>query len=195
MAIPQGVKSHWVAVWLLQAMQLKTCGTNLTWKASNKSLEFLKRVEVVGTNKDSSFPSPAARVLSVLVKENPDRKYIWKHICLVYLFSCSKCKMQYVERAIDHFRSKWNNYKSDSRKHVQSGTCMQKYWDNHFWTSGHCGFFEDVSLTIIDKTDSFHPFKRGDYGRKTLKNVAPYGLNIGKKVSTSLPIFWAFVFL
>ena len=45
-------------------------------KSWNKCLEFLKRVEMVGTNKDSSFPSPAALVLSVLVKENPDRKYI-----------------------------------------------------------------------------------------------------------------------
>ena len=34
---------------------------------------------------------------------------------------------------------------------------------NHFCTSGHCGFLEDVSLTFIDKTDPPDPLKMVDY--------------------------------
>ena len=88
-----------------------------------------------------------------------------------------KCKMQYVRQTIDQFRSRWNNYKSDSRKNGQGATCMQQHLFNHFCTSGHCGFLEDVSLTFIDKTDPSDPLKREDYWRSTLKTMAPFGLN------------------
>ena len=96
--------------------------------------------------------------------------------CLVYLLTCNKCKMQYVGQTIDQFRSRWNNYKSDSRKHVQGATCMQQHLFNHFCTSGHCGFL--VSLTFIDKTDPSDPLKKEDYWRTTLKTMASFGLNI-----------------
>ena len=56
--------------------------------------------------------------------------------------------MQYVGQTIDQFRSRWNNYKSDSRKHGQGATCMQQQMFNHFRVSGHCGFLEDVSLQV-----------------------------------------------
>ena len=96
--------------------------------------------------------------------------------CLVYLSTCNKCKMQYVGQTNDQFRSRWNNYKSDSRKHGQGATCMQQHLFNHFCTSGHCGFLEDVSLTFIDKTDPSDPLKREDYWRSTLKTMVPFGL-------------------
>ena len=48
--------------------------------------------------------------------------------CLVYLLTCNKCKTQYVGQPIDQFRSRWNNYKSDSRKvrelHVCNSICL-----------------------------------------------------------------------
>ena len=93
-----------------------------------------------------------------------------------------KCKMQYVRQTIDQFRSRWNNYKSDSRKNGQGATCMQQHLFNHFCTSGHCGFLEDVSLTFIDKTDPSDPLKRKDYWKSTLKTMAPFGLNIEESV-------------
>ena len=90
--------------------------------------------------------------------------------------------MQYVGQTIDQFRSRWNNYKSDSRKYGQGATCMQQHLFNHFCTSGHCSFLEDVSLTFIDKTDPSDPLKREDYWRSTLETMAPFGLNYKESV-------------
>ena len=39
-------------------------------------------------------------------------------------------------------------------------------------------FRNDVSVTLIDKTDRSGPKKREDYCMNTLKTMAPYGLNI-----------------
>ena len=86
--------------------------------------------------------------------------------------------MQYVGQTIDQFRSRSNNYKSDSRKHEQGAICMQQHLFNHFCTSGHCGFLDDVSLTFTNKTDPSDLLKREDYWRRTLKTMAPFGLNI-----------------
>ena len=59
---------------------------------------------------------------------------------------------------------------------------MQQYLFNHFCTSGHCDFLEDVSLTLIDKTDPSDPLKRADYWRNTLQAIVPFGLNIEESV-------------
>ena len=56
--------------------------------------------------------------------------------------------MQYVGQNIDQFWSRWNNYKRDSRKYDQGATCMQQQLFNHFRTSSHCGFLEDISLQV-----------------------------------------------
>ena len=85
--------------------------------------------------------------------------------------------MEYVGQTIDQFLSRWNNYKSDSRKHSQGATCL-----NNFCTSGNCGFLKNVSLIFIDKTDPSDLLKREDYRRSTLKTVAPFGLNIEESV-------------
>ena len=65
---------------------------------------------------------------------------------------------------------------------VREAICMQQHLFNHFCTSGHCGFLEDVSLTFIDKTDPSDPLKRKDYWKSTLKTMAPFGLNIEESV-------------
>ena len=72
-------------------------------------------------------------------------------------------KMQYVGQTIHKLWSKWSNYKIDSRKHGQEATCMQKHFFNHFCTSDHFGFLDDLSLTFIDKTASSNSLKREDY--------------------------------
>ena len=46
----------------------------------------------------------------------------------------------------------------------------------------HGEFFNDVSITFIDKTDPFNPLRREDYWRQTLKTMAPYGHNIEDSV-------------
>ena len=44
------------------------------------------------------------------------------------------------------------------------------------------GFLNDVSVTLIDKTDGSDPKKWEDYLMKTLKIMAPYGVNIEDSV-------------
>ena len=48
----------------------------------------------------------------------------------------------------------------------------------HFNLSGHAGFLNEVSLTLIDKTDHKNPTKREHYWIHTLKNKNPLGLNV-----------------
>ena len=59
---------------------------------------------------------------------------------------------------------------------------MQQHLFNHFCNSGPAGFIEDISVTIIDKTDQSDPLKREDYWRRTLKTTAPFGLIIKESV-------------
>ena len=40
------------------------------------------------------------------------------------------------------------------------------------------GFLNDISVTLIDKTDPTDPTKREDYWIHTLKTKAPLGLNV-----------------
>ena len=41
----------------------------------------------------------------------------------------------------------------------------------------HHGFDKDLSICLIDKTQSSDPHKREHYWMKTLKMLAPFGLN------------------
>ena len=44
------------------------------------------------------------------------------------------------------------------------------------------GFLNVVSVTLTDKTNRFNPKKPEDDWMKTLKTMAPYGLNIDDSV-------------
>ena len=59
---------------------------------------------------------------------------------------------------------------------------MQEYLFRHFLSPGGNGFLNDVSITFIDKTDPSDPLKRENYRRRTLKTMAPFGLNIENSV-------------
>ena len=59
---------------------------------------------------------------------------------------------------------------------------MQEQLFSHFSLAGHDGFFNDVSITFIDKTDPSDPLRREDYWRQTLKQWFRSGL-IMKTVS------------
>ena len=59
---------------------------------------------------------------------------------------------------------------------------MQEHLYRHSSSPGHEGFLNDVSVTLIDKTDRSDPKKREDYWMKTLKTMAPYGFNIEDSV-------------
>ena len=47
---------------------------------------------------------------------------------------------------------------------------------------GHNGFVNNVSITLIDKTDDKNPKKKEDYWRRTLKTCFPFGLNVEDSV-------------
>ena len=80
---------------------------------------------------------------------------------LVYLSTCNCCKKQYVGQTVDEFRFRWNNYKSNCRKHQRGKTCIQQRSYVHFCSSNHNCFISDVSVTFIDKTNPSEPLKKG----------------------------------
>ena len=47
--------------------------------------------------------------------------------CLVYLLICNVCLKKYVGQAVEEFRYRWKNYKSNGRKYQEYGTCMQQH--------------------------------------------------------------------
>ena len=96
----------------------------------------------------------------------------------MYLATCKICNKQYTGQTTDSFRSRWNNYKSKSRKFDRNEKCMQECLYSHFENEGHNGFLEDVSITLIDKTDGSDPTKRETFWMHTLKTLAPCGLNL-----------------
>ena len=48
--------------------------------------------------------------------------------------------------------------------------------------AGHNKFFDNVSITFIDKTDPSDPLHREDYWRLILKTMVPYRFNIEDSV-------------
>ena len=89
--------------------------------------------------------------------------------CFIYLLICNKYRKQYVDQTVDTFRYRWNNYRSNSRKHAYGISCMQERLYEHFCDSEHSGFLNDVSITFIDKKDPTNPLQRENYWKHTLK--------------------------
>ena len=48
--------------------------------------------------------------------------------CLIYLYSCKVCGIQYVGSIVDRFRLRWNNYKTCQRNAADGGTPNQHYF-------------------------------------------------------------------
>ena len=55
---------------------------------------------------------------------------------------------------------------------------MQQHLHEHFYSEGHNGLLRNVSISLIDKTDGFQPKTRENYWMRTLKTLAPLGLNV-----------------
>ena len=47
--------------------------------------------------------------------------------CLIYLLNCKTYGKQCAGKAVDRFKSKWNNYRTDARKSTNGNTksCKQ----------------------------------------------------------------------
>ena len=90
--------------------------------------------------------------------------------------SCKSCGKQYLGNNADHFRSRWNKYKSDVRK-SESGdmeNVKQKFLQSHFLQRDHQGFLKDVEVRSIDKTQASDPTKREFYWMRTLQNFVSW---------------------
>ena len=79
--------------------------------------------------------------------------------CLVYLISCSTCKLQYTSQTCDAFRERWNNCRCCARKADRGEECKKKYFHKHFFQDDHHGFLNDLFYPI-DKIQASDPTKR-----------------------------------
>ena len=106
--------------------------------------------------------------------------------CMLYLITCNNCLKQYEGQTVDELRHRWNNYNDNSRKFERKEHCMQRHLFEHFNLPG---FSNDVSVTLIDKTDPKEPTKRENYCNDTLKTKAPLGLNVEDGLLVKLVVF------
>lgn len=74
--IPKQCIYHEVAVWWLNVMQLKICGSHFTCKVADNYLNVCEWVVVVERNTDSLLPSLAVLWIASVYERNPDRKKI-----------------------------------------------------------------------------------------------------------------------
>ena len=114
----------------------------------------------------------------LLARHKTNHKLTCGDNCLIDLLSYTCCGKQYVGGTTDGFKYRWNNYKDDNRKHSCKESCMQEHLFKSFNSMGHNGFFNNVSITLIDKTDGKNTKKREDYWRRNLKTYSPFGLNV-----------------
>ena len=61
-------------------------------------------------------------------------------------------------------------------------SCMEEHFFKHFNSTGHNGFLNNVSVTLIDKPDDKNPKKREDCWRRTMKTYSLYRLNVEDSV-------------
>ena len=71
-----------------------------------------------------------------------------------------------------------NNYKKNDGIFLRGGEIKQNSLHEHFLKDSHHGFEEDFSIFLIDKTDPSDLRKRKYHWMRTLKKIAPFGLNI-----------------
>ena len=66
-----------------------------------------------------------------------NRKFDCDSQCIIYLFSCKACGLQYVGSTVERFHFRWNNYKNCQREAAQGGTPPQSFFHQHFLSEGH----------------------------------------------------------
>ena len=71
--------------------------------------------------------------------------------CITYLFTCNKCKVQYVGKTVDDFHLRWNNYKDNNRKYLREESCMQQNLFEHFSSGDHNSFWMTSPLSLLIK--------------------------------------------
>ena len=85
--------------------------------------------------------------------------------------------MQYVGSTFTPFRTRFNNYKSCSRRFDKGELVNQADFFWHFSEVGHHGFLKDVTFQVVDKLFGDSRVKGGFWQFK-LDTFAPKGLNV-----------------
>ena len=101
--------------------------------------------------------------------------------CLIYLLSCKTCCKQYIGNTIVHFRTRWNNYKSDvnrKRWHRKRETKVIANTSNKVITKVINHILKDVEPRLTDKAQASDPTNREFYWMITLRTFYPDGFNI-----------------
>ena len=109
-----------------------------SFKCTKKCCEGCKNINVT----DSFTSSVTKNTYKINHKLNCHGK------CLIYFLTCKK----YVVETTEALRKRWNNYNNNARKSLRGESCMQQHLFEHFQSSGHTDFVEDVYITFIDKT-------------------------------------------
>ena len=99
--------------------------------------------------------------------------------CLIYLLTCNKCRKQYLGQIVETFAiggiiTDLTPVNMRMANHAYRNTCTNI-------NSEHRSFLNDVSITLIDKTNPTNPLKK-NYCEPTLKTFVPYGLNMKENV-------------
>ena len=97
---------------------------------------------------------------------------------IVYLFTCNKCKMQYVGNAVDDFHLRWNNYKDNDRKYLRKESCINNTYLSTSQARVTIVFWMTSPLSWLIKLIPKDHNKQEHYWRRTLKAMAPQGLNV-----------------
>ena len=97
--------------------------------------------------------------------------------CVIYLMNCKVCGKQLTGECTTEFRERWNNYMDNMRKALRNENHFQSVIHSHFMSPGHTSMKEDVSIILIDKTDSFYPKNREKFWIDRLCTLSPYGIN------------------
>ena len=103
-----------------------------------------------------------------------------KRKCLIYLLSCKTYGKQCTGKAVDRFKSKLNNCKTDAIKSANGNiiSCKQQFLQNYILQNSHNRFLVDVEFALIDNNRDTEPTKREHYGMRTIKTLYFDGLNL-----------------
>ena len=139
----------------------------VSFKSSRKISSYLVRAKL--SEIDTFTSTAAGKIYKVSHKRNCDNKP------LLNLLTCNHCKKHYSRETTDSFRRRWNNYKYNDRKFTRNETCIQEHLFRHFNCEDHIGFLENVSITLIGKTDGGDSKKEKIIGGESLKLMHPLG--------------------
>ena len=88
--------------------------------------------------------------------------------CVIYLITCSNCKLQYVGKTKQKLKQRFRGHKHCCKK--KKDQILYKHFNSD------CKF-DNAKFRIIDRTTENDLLSREDYWMKKLMSVYPFGLN------------------